>query len=105
MSDTIDLNDYRSAGSRVFAGRDRGRKVREAARLDDHDKKRDVIEVRVPEDVFSINSSFFLGMFGPSIRTLGEDGFQKRYKFTGKDIGRVIRDGIDEALRTGSPLT
>lgn len=100
----VDLGEHRSGGSRVFAGRDRGSNVRNQNKLDKLDKEGKVVEVFVPEDVFSINSSFFLGMFGPSIRQLGEEEFRRRYRFVGKDITRVKEAGIREALRTESPL-
>ncbi|MGH8546153.1 MAG: hypothetical protein ACREX3_21530, partial [Gammaproteobacteria bacterium] len=99
----VDLSAYRSSGVRVFAGRERGKKVRTAAALDRLDHQPDSVEVRIPDDVFSVNSSFFLGMFGRSIRTLGEDRFREKYEFVGKDIARVIEDGIKEALRSKSP--
>ncbi|MBA3342484.1 MAG: DUF4325 domain-containing protein [Gemmatimonadaceae bacterium] len=100
----FDLNTYRSAGSRVFAGRDRGREVRIKAMLDDMDIEPGEVEVSVPADVFSVNSSFFLGLFGPSIRSLGGPGFRAKYRFVGRDISRVVNDGIEEALNTSSPL-
>lgn len=104
MPKHIDLDKYRSKASRVFAGRSRGEAVRTAAKLDDIDRTEEIVEVHVPEDTFSVNSSFFLGMFGGSIRTLGEDKFREKYRFVGKDVSRVFEDGVKEALRTGSPL-
>lgn len=100
----INLNEYRTPGVRVFAGRDRGAVVRKTVALDDLDKQEEQIEVYVPDDLFSVNSSFFLGMFGPSIKTFGDEGFRSRYTFKGKDIGRTIDECIKETLRTGSPL-
>lgn len=104
MTRIIDLANYRSPDVRVFAGRERGAKVREAAKVDELDGVDEVVEVRVPDDLFSVNSSFFLGMFGPSIRFLGETEFRRRYRFVGKNIQRVTEECIKEALRTGSPL-
>lgn len=104
MTRAIDLDDYRSKSSRVFAGRHRGEEVRKTARLNDEDKAEDAVEVVIPMDTFSVNSSFFLGMFGDSIRALGEERFREKYHFKGKNISRVLEDGIREALRTGSPL-
>lgn len=100
----LDLAAYRSPEVRVFAGRERGQRVREAAQLDKLERKYATIEVHIPEDVYSVNSSFFLGMFGDSIRELGEAAFREKYRFTGKSIDRVLEDGISEALRKRSPL-
>ena len=104
MPRIIDLAAYRTAGVLVFAGRDRGELVRAKARVEEADKEAEPVEVRVPEDVFGVTSSFFLGMFDKSVKRFGDDGFRKHYHFTGKDISAVLDDGIREALRTGSPL-
>ncbi|MGH7584002.1 MAG: hypothetical protein ACREL5_12330 [Gemmatimonadales bacterium] len=104
MARTIDLAHYNSSGIRVYAGRDRGEAVRAKAKLDEADDSPDTVEVKVPDDIFSITSSFFLGMFGKSIRKLGESEFRQRYRFTGPSIGEVVEDAIHEALRTSSPL-
>ncbi len=104
MSQVIDLDEYRSNGSKVFAGRERGKLARQRAGLDQSDQTDTAILVRVPEDIYSVNSSFFLGMFGPSVRRFGGEGFRQRFSFEGKDISRVIDDGIKEALRTKSPI-
>jgi hypothetical protein len=104
MPRQIDLATFNSSGVRVYAGRDRGEAARRDARLADADAAGEAIVVLIPEDVFSINSSFFLGMFGDSIRLLGEDGFRRQYTFVGPGIDLVLEDGIREALRTSSPL-
>jgi hypothetical protein len=104
MPRVVDLAAYNTPGIRVFAGRDRGEAARAAAKLAEADAAGDTVEVRIPDDVFSINSSFFLGMFGNSIRGLGEAEFRKRYSFVGRPVDMVLEDTIREALRTASPL-
>lgn len=104
MPQVINLDEYRSNGSKVFAGRERGKLARQRAGLDQIDQTDTTVLVRVPEDIYSVNSSFFLGMFGPSIRRLGGEEFRRRFSFEGKDISRVIEDGIKEALRSKAPL-
>lgn len=108
MGKQIDLSTYRSVGSRVFAGRDRGDFVRQRECLAEMDRDLDpelTVQVVVPGDTISVNSSFFLGLFGDSIRALGEEGFRRRFIFTGHPIGRVYESGIREALTTVSALT
>lgn len=100
----VDLGDFRSGGSKVFIGRERGEHCRREARLSKADSDGVAVEIRVPLDVFSINSSFFLGMFGDSIRSLGEEVFRRRYSFTGKDVASTVEDGIREALSRSNPL-
>lgn len=101
----VDLDDFRSPGVSVFAGRERGIKVRRDAGLDEFDKQGTQVVVRVPDDVITIASSFFLGMFGASIRQHGEERFRELYSFEGIDLEPVIRDAIREALETDSPLS
>lgn len=100
----IDLNSYRDPKSRIFSGRVRGEQVRLAARLPELDTSDTEIEVHVPEDAFSVTSSFFLGMFRDSINLLGEEPFRRRFRFTGKNIQRVVDESIKEALKRSSPL-
>lgn len=106
MSDqpSVDLAAFRSAGVRVFAGRDRGREVRRAADLESLDSTSAGVRVLVPLDTISVNSSFFLGLFGPSIRKLGADGFCEHYRFEGREIRRTIEACVEEALNPSSPL-
>lgn len=104
MLRNIDLADYNSQGVRVYAGRDRGEAARAKARLEEADNAGDSVSVKIPDDVFSINSSFFLGMFADSIRKLGEVEFRRRYAFVGPGVELVLEDGIREALRTSSPF-
>jgi hypothetical protein len=104
MPQVIDLNAYRTPGVRVFAGRDRGKEVRAAAGLNELDRSDELVEIRVPEDIFSVNSSFFLGMFGDSIRALGDSEFRRRFRFVGGKLDELIEDGIREALHSKSPL-
>jgi hypothetical protein len=100
----IDLGHYQPKGVRVFAGRDRGTSVRKATGLDDLDKTAEEVEVRVPPDTFAVNSSFFLAMFGDSVRILKAEGFKKKYRFTGKDITETVESGIKDALHVGTSL-
>jgi hypothetical protein len=100
----VDLGRYQDEKVRVFAGRDRGAAVRRAANLDALDQGADTVEIHVPMNTFAVNSSFFLAMFGDSIRTLSEDGFRKKYAFTGKDIHETIDSGIRDALHIGTSI-
>lgn len=100
----IDLAKFASEGARVFAGRDRGEAARQKANLELLDQQGVFVEVVVPRHAYSVNSSFFLGMFGDSIRRLGEARFRERYSFSGAAVALVVEDGIREALRTSSPL-
>lgn len=55
----INLENYRTPGSKVFTGRDRGEKVRKESGIDRLYKTNEKITVVIPEDIRSINPSFF----------------------------------------------
>ena len=94
---TVNLADYRwIQNASVFAGRDVGRRVRENLYLDKHDADGRDIVVHIPEDTFTVTSSYFGGLFGPSIRKLGPKLFLARYTFTGWDATAVVRYGVRE---------
>lgn len=113
----INLADYHTHGVRVISGRGRGEKVRQAAELDKLDAQLGTrpdshVTVVVPDSVVYVASSFYLGLFGPSIRRFDADGFRRRYRFEGpyseENLKDSIKEAIDrgtrEAVKRGSPL-
>src|SRR5690349_6207321 len=101
----IDLATFATKGVGILAGRERGALARRHLKLDDADRTGAELEVRIPDAIISVNSSFFLGLFGESVRGLGETEFRRRYLFTGGPDAEAIQDeGIRKALRTASPL-
>jgi hypothetical protein len=90
----IDLDDVTSAGTQVYAGRQSGREARAAAQLDRLDEAGAIVEIHVPQDAWTMSSSFFGGMFGPSVERYGRDEFLKHYHFVGGDLGEDIAEGI-----------
>jgi hypothetical protein len=103
---TIDLNKARTnKDAKVFAGRERGKHWRNEFRLDDLDSVGDPVEVVIPEDVIAVNISFFLSMFGKSVRSLGKEQFRQHYKFQcSPDLIPLINLGIEQAVKTSSAL-
>ena len=101
----VQLGQFRTGTGRVFAGRDRGKYCREKARLDKADGENRPVVVHVPRKTYSINSSFFLAMFGPSIRHHGPEQFLELYTFTGWDAKRTVEDAIREARSRKSPFS
>lgn len=99
----IDLGKHRTAGVRVFSGRKRGEGVRKSLRVDELDSQPDEVVVKIPEDTFTVTSSFFLGLFGDSIQRLGEKQFREKYRFDGPAM-ETIEDSIRYAARAISPL-
>ena len=104
---TVNLAKARtSTDVRVFAGRDRGKYWRNEFRLDDLDQNVDAIDVMIPSDISAINISFFLSMFGKSVRALGKERFREHYRFhCAPDLLPLIELGIDQAVKTSSALS
>ena len=102
----IDLNEARSSQeAKVFSGRQRGKHWRREFDLDRLDIENKNVVVKIPADVFSVNMSFFLGLFGESVRTLGIQGFWVKYTFECDPVLMPsIRQGVDRALKESSAL-
>ena len=97
----IDLREaLTSPSSRVLSGRDRGNECRKRFGLDRLDKNPDDIVVTIPNDIYSLNTSFFLGLFGKSVRDLTKEGFLRKYRFEGDEVHlTTVTEGIDRALK------
>ncbi len=70
-------------------------------KLNELDSQEQKIEVIVPKDTWSINSSFFGGLFESSIINLKEDGFRKKYIFKfddGAALSEELQHNIDEGI-------
>jgi len=101
----INLADFLTKNSIVLSGRDKGIRVREMLRLDTEDKASDPVRILVPKDIVSLNSSFFLGLFANSVRSLGDLNFDSKYHFECTPIQRQdIEKGKKEALNKSNPL-
>ena len=97
----IDLNDARtSRESRVLSGRPRGVECRQRFNLSKLDVAPERVVVTIPADIYSMNISFFLGLFGDSVRALGKVKFMEKYRFICDPIHTdTILDGIERALK------
>lgn len=89
----IKLADYVD-DSRMLSGKDLGQEVRRKLDIETLEKEQDHILIQIPDDVFLVSSSFFKGLFGDSIRTLGRSGFRAKYDFTGPISRLTIADAI-----------
>ena len=99
--ENINLLNFRSNGSKIFSGRDKGIDARKKLKLNELDSQEQKIEVIVPKDTWSINSSFFGGLFESSIINLKEDGFRKKYIFKfddGAALSEELQHNIDEGI-------
>jgi hypothetical protein len=102
---TIDLVKYSGSDVIVLSGRPMGEEICRKLDLDALEKKADTIQVKVPYNIVSLNSSFFLGLFAESVRRLGEANFRSKYTFDCRPaVLKDIEDGISQALNTANPL-
>ena len=77
----IELKKFLKEESRVFTGRNNGQEARRRLNLDELDASKEQVEIIIPDDTLSVNSSFFSGMFQKSLKKLGETAFRKKYIF------------------------
>jgi hypothetical protein len=99
----IDLNEFKSPESRVYSGQDRGQTVRRKLNIRKIEEEYETIEIKIPTNTISVNTSFFLGFLGESVRQLGARNFKIKYVFVCSDI--IMNDieiGIERALKISS---
>src|SRR5436305_1573620 len=103
QSRSIDLAPF---GGPVFTGRRNGIAARGRLRLNDLDATDAVVTVRLPPDTYALNSSFFLGLFGKSVRAAGSrEVFRSRFRFeVPSHLETAIDVGIERALQDRNPL-
>ena len=106
MNVEIDKIDLSKMGGPLFSGREKGRLNREKFDLDTIDVSDKHVDVIIPDSTYSITSSFFMGLFGKSIRELGDrDKFLDKYRFKMPDKFRdKVERYIERALREKTPL-
>jgi hypothetical protein len=92
------LINFKDIEGPVYTGRDRGERLRKTLKIDELDNTQESIEVVIPANTYSISSSFFLGLFGPSVIKSGsKEEFFKHYNFKTTDFLLRVIDG--HALR------
>ena len=98
MATTINLEELTGKG-RVhnLSGRLRGKAARELFHVDVLDDQDDLIDVIVPPYVYSITPSFIQGMFGESVKALGNDAvrFKRHFRLVGPP---VVLEQFDRGL-------
>ena len=83
--------DLSSVAGPVYSGRGRGEALRAQYGLDAKEDKSEVVEVFIPSSAYTVSSSFFLGLFGPSVRKCGTvDSFEQKYRFKAPDFLKPI---------------
>ena len=103
----INLDNFRVTGSKVFTGRDRGKKVRQESRLDELEAQAPHIEIIIPENVYSINPSFFEEFLLNVVTKLGKEKFFNKFTFTSVgdyEFSKPLNEAIDRILRDNTAI-
>ena len=83
-NNVINLDDFRAREgkkySKVFTGRDRGADVRKASRIDEIEANNESVIIIIPDQVYSINPSFFEELLKNVVLKLGKNGFFEKFK-------------------------
>lgn len=107
IHNTINLEDFRVEGAKVFTGRDRGKYVRTESKIDEIEAANEEIFIIIPDNIYSINPSFFEELFINVVSKLGKDDFLKKFKF--KSLGtynfeKPLTEAINRILRNKTAL-
>lgn len=91
---------FSELGGPVYVGRANGVEARKRVKVDLLDDVDGQIQVQIPPETYAVNSSFFLGMFGPSISRFGSsEEFFEHYQFDCPEhILSTLRSAADRAL-------
>lgn len=99
--DRIDISVINRKKYKVLSGVKLGEAARNEFNLDLIDSQRNIVTIVIPDYVYSVNSSFFSGLFQQSIKKLGEHQFRKIYKFECDEIIKMnIENGISNIVKT-----
>lgn len=106
-NNTINLEDFRTPGSKVFTGRDRGLDVRERSLIDEIEVNCDEVIVVIPNNIYSIIPSFFEELFLNVVLKLGREKFLKKFKFI--SLGdykyeKPLHEAIERILRNNTAI-
>jgi hypothetical protein len=97
----IDLQRFRTVGSKVFTGRDRGQQDRKESKIDEEIFSHQ-IELVIPEDIYSINPSYLEEFLVNVVQKLGKEEFFKRVTIINNGpykIAKDLNEAVDRILR------
>ncbi len=103
----INLEAYRTPGSKVFTGRDRGTEVREKSHIDELSQSGGKVVLTIPDDIRSINPSFLEELLIHVVTRLGEKGFYDKFEINNPGKYKVeqdLKEAIDRILRVENAL-
>lgn len=96
---TIELDN-----SPTFVGREAGQAMRAQLELDQKENDVEIVKVIIPSTIYTMSSSFFMGLFGPSVRKCGGHvQFGNKFHFAAPDFLQPILYGY--AMRAAQDRT
>jgi hypothetical protein len=97
--------DFAILGGPVFAGRRCGEQARRTLGFLDALGPEDRVDVVIPDDIYAMTGSYFLGLFGPTIQRLGIDSFERVFTFFMPEfLGKHVETWCARASREGRGL-
>lgn len=107
----IDLEDFRVKDgqriSKVFTGRDRGAIVRKKSKIDELEQIYDTVKIIIPDNIYSINPSFFEEFLVNVVTRLGKQKFLEKFEFESKgdyEYLAPLNQAIDRILKTQTAI-
>lgn len=107
----INLEKFRvkkgNAVSKVFTGRDRGEIVRKDSMIDELERDSDKIIIIIPDNIRSINPSFFEEMLKNVVKKLGRERFLEKFVFQSEgtyNYKKPLNEAIDRILRPDTAI-
>lgn len=109
----INLEDYRvvdresNLKSRVFAGRPRGKDVREKSKIDELVENYELVVVNVPDDIRALNPSFIEEFLYNVVQKYGPTGYKSKVSFRsegGFKFESKLQEGVSRIMRRMSGL-
>ena len=91
----------------VLSGRDLGYHLRNKIKLSEYDLDSNKYKIIFPDNIISISTSFFLALFGESVRKCGSrEQFLDKYIFECSENMMInVNDGIVDALNNVDGLS
>lgn len=102
MMNEIKLENFRTPGAKIFTGRDRGEDVRLRSRIDEIEKNNDKVIFVIPDNLYSINPSFFEELFVNVVTRLGKEKFNEKFEFQNDgdyNYLKPLNEAIERILR------
>lgn len=106
-NNTIKLENFRAVGAKVFTGRDNGAQVRIDSKIDEIEKTNDKVYFVIPDNIYSINPSFFEELFENVVIKLDKAGFFNKFIFVNEgnyNYEKPLNEAIERLLRKKTAL-